>query len=125
MSEINLAAEPMIGLPAFLGVLIAMALRELAAPRRRREIPRVIRWMNNLALVVLDTATLRLTFPFIAVGLAVMAANTGLKLHPVEILISMGIITSGGRLPQSVEKFARKVEGWQTGLPKPSKERYH
>lgn len=108
----------------------------------------MIRWTNNLALVVLDTAILRLTFPIIAVGLAVMAeerswglfnnieapawvaivvsmllldlaiypqhvmfhavpglwrmhrmhhadldfdATTGLRFHPVEILISMGI----------------------------------
>ena len=73
MSETILAAEPTIRLAAFLGVLVAMALWEVASPRRRREIPRVIRWTNNLALVVLDTAILRLTFPIIAVGLAVMA----------------------------------------------------
>lgn len=148
MSETILAAEPTIRLAAFLSVLVAMALWEVAAPRRRREIPRVIRWTNNLALVVLDTAILRLTFPIIAVGLAVMAedrgwglfnnfdvpfwlaivvsmllldlaiylqhvmfhaipglwrlhrmhhadldfdATTGLRFHPVEILISMGI----------------------------------
>lgn len=148
MSETILAAEPMIRLAAFLGVLAAMALWEVAAPRRRREIPRVIRWTNNLALVVVDTIILRLLFPIIAVGLAVMAedrdwglfnnidipvwlaivvsmllldlaiylqhvmfhavpglwrlhrmhhadldfdATTGLRFHPVEILISMGI----------------------------------
>ncbi|HEY9019938.1 MAG TPA: sterol desaturase family protein [Paracoccaceae bacterium] len=148
MSETILAAEPTIRLAAFLSVLVAMALWEVAAPRRRREIPRVIRWTNNLALLVLDTAILRLTFPIIAVGLAVMAedrgwglfnnidvpfwlaivvsmllldlaiylqhvmfhaipglwrlhrmhhadldfdATTGLRFHPVEILISMGI----------------------------------
>ncbi len=148
MSETILAAEPTIRLAAFLGILVAMALWEVAAPRRRREIPRVIRWTNNLALVVLDTAILRLTFPIIAVGLAVMAedrgwglfnnidatfwvavvvsmllldlaiylqhvmfhaipglwrlhrmhhadldfdATTGLRFHPIEILISMGI----------------------------------
>ncbi|MGM0583213.1 MAG: sterol desaturase family protein [Pseudomonadota bacterium] len=148
MSDIILAAEPTIRLAAFLGVLAAMALWEVAAPRRRRDIPRVIRWTNNLALVALDTAILRLTFPLLAVGLAVMAedrgwglfnnidapvwlaivismlaldlaihlqhvmfhavpglwrlhrmhhadldfdATTGLRFHPVEILISMGI----------------------------------
>lgn len=148
MSESILAAEPAIRLSIFLGVLAAMALWEVAAPRRRREIPRVIRWTNNLALVVVDTVILRLTFPIIAVGLAVMAedsgwglfnnidapvwlavvvsmllldlaiylqhvmfhaipglwrlhrmhhadldfdATTGLRFHPVEILISMGI----------------------------------
>ena len=77
MSETILAAEPTIRLAAFLGVLVAMAIWEVAAPRRRREIPRVIRWTNNLALVVLDTAILRLTFPIIAVGLAVMAEERG------------------------------------------------
>lgn len=148
MSETILAAEPTIRLAAFLGVLVAMALWEVATPRRRREIPRVIRWTNNLALVVLDAAILRLSFPIIAVGLAAMAeergwglfnnidapswlaivvsmlvldlaiylqhvmfhavpglwrlhrmhhadldfdATTGLRFHPVEILISMGI----------------------------------
>ncbi len=148
MSEMILAAEPTIRLAAFLGVLAAMALWEVAAPRRRREIPRVIRWTNNLGLVVLDTVILRLSFPILAVGLAVLAedrgwglfnnidapvwvavivsmllldlaiylqhvmfhavpglwrlhrmhhadldfdATTGLRFHPVEILISMGI----------------------------------
>ena len=148
MTNFLLANEPTLRLAVFLGVLIAMAIWEVAAPRRRREIPCVIRWTNNLALVVLDTAILRLTFPIIAVGLAVMAedrgwglfnnidvpfwlaivvsmllldlaiylqhvmfhaipglwrlhrmhhadldfdATTGLRFHPVEILISMGI----------------------------------
>lgn len=148
MSKTILAAEPTIRLTAFLSVLVAMALWEVAAPRRRRDIPRVIRWTNNLALVVVDTAILRLTFPILAVGLAAIAedrgwglfnnidapiwativismllldlaiylqhvmfhavpglwrlhrmhhadldfdATTGLRFHPVEILISMGI----------------------------------
>jgi sterol desaturase/sphingolipid hydroxylase (fatty acid hydroxylase superfamily) len=37
----------------------------------------VIRWSNNLALVVIDTIVLRLTFPILAVGLAVMAQERG------------------------------------------------
>lgn len=142
------AIEPTIRLAAFLGTLAAMALWEVAAPRRRRTIPRVIRWTNNMALVALDTVILRLTFPILAVGLAVMAeehawgvfnnfdlptgvaivasmlmldlaiylqhvmfhavpglwrlhrmhhadldfdATTGLRFHPIEIMISMGI----------------------------------
>lgn len=73
MSEIILAAEPTIRLAAFLGVLAVMMIWELAAPRRRRDIPRVIRWTNNLALVVVDTIILRLSFPVLAVGLAILA----------------------------------------------------
>ena len=77
MIETILEFEPAIRLTAFLGILGAMALWEIAAPRRRRDIPRVIRWTNNLALVVIDTAILRLTFPILAVGLAVLAEERG------------------------------------------------
>ena len=72
-----LAAEPQIRMVAFLGVLAVMAAWELAAPRRRQEIPRMIRWTNNLALVVIDTVLLRLTFPILAVGLAALAETRG------------------------------------------------
>ena len=83
MSETILEFEPAIRLTAFLGILGAMALWEIAAPRRRRDIPRVIRWTNNLALVVIDTAILRLTFPILAVGLAVLAEERGWGLFNV------------------------------------------
>jgi sterol desaturase/sphingolipid hydroxylase (fatty acid hydroxylase superfamily) len=76
-TETIFAAEPQLRLGVFLGVLAIMALWELLAPRRRRNIPRVIRWSNNLALVVIDTIVLRLTFPILAVGLAVMAQERG------------------------------------------------
>ncbi len=77
MIETILIAEPEIRLTVFLGVLAGMALWEIAAPRRRRDFPRVIRWTNNLALVIVDTVILRLTFPILAVGLAVMAEDRG------------------------------------------------
>jgi sterol desaturase/sphingolipid hydroxylase (fatty acid hydroxylase superfamily) len=77
MTESLLATEPQLRLIVFLGVLVAMVLWELAAPRRRREIPRVIRWTNNLGLVVIDTIVLRLSFPILAVGLAVIAQDSG------------------------------------------------
>jgi sterol desaturase/sphingolipid hydroxylase (fatty acid hydroxylase superfamily) len=77
MKETLLATEPQLRLIVFLGVLVAMALWELAAPRRRQEIPRVIRWTNNLGLVVIDTIVLRLSFPILAVGLAVIAQDRG------------------------------------------------
>ncbi len=77
MPDTLLAAEPQLRLIAFLGVLVAMAVWELAAPRRRQDIPRVIRWTNNLGLVVIDTIVLRLSFPILAVGLAVIAQDRG------------------------------------------------
>ena len=95
MSDTILAAEPTIRIIAFLSVLAAMALWEVAAPRRRRDIPRVIRWTNNLALVVLDTAILRLTFPILAVGLAAMAEDRGWGLfNNIEAPVWVAIVVS-------------------------------
>lgn len=78
-----LTHEPTIRLTAFFGILAAMMVWELAAPRRRLELPRVIRWSNNLALVVVDTAILRLAFPVLAVGLAGLAEAKGWGLFNV------------------------------------------
>ncbi|MGB3277839.1 MAG: sterol desaturase family protein [Pseudorhodobacter sp.] len=83
MSESLLATEPQLRLIVFFAVLVAMALWELAAPRRRQDIPRVIRWTNNLGLVVIDTIVLRLSFPILAVGLAVIAQDRGWGLFNV------------------------------------------
>jgi sterol desaturase/sphingolipid hydroxylase (fatty acid hydroxylase superfamily) len=95
MSEIVLAAEPTIRLAAFFCILVSMALLEVAAPRRRRDIPRVIRWTNNLALIVVDTIVLRLTFPILAVGLAAMAEERGWGLFNVtEAPFWMAVIVS-------------------------------
>ncbi|THD83714.1 sterol desaturase family protein [Aliigemmobacter aestuarii] len=83
MGEFLMVHEPGVRVVAFLFVLVAMMIWELAAPRRRLEIPRVIRWTNNLALVVIDTAILRLAFPVLAVGLAGLAAERGWGLFNV------------------------------------------
>ncbi|MBH1974618.1 MAG: sterol desaturase family protein [Rhodobacteraceae bacterium] len=83
MTETIIANEPMLRLAVFLVVLVAMAGWELAAPRRRQDIPRILRWTNNLALVVVDTIILRLTFPILAVGLALMAEARGWGLFNV------------------------------------------
>ena len=148
MTDLLLTNEPLIRMSFFLGILMAMAIWEVAAPRRRREIPRLLRWSSNLGVVVVDTLLVRLTFPIVAVGLALIAqerdwglfnvfdvpfwlafvisvlaldlaiylqhvmfhavpalwrlhrmhhadlefdVTTGLRFHPVEILLSMGI----------------------------------
>lgn len=77
MTDTLLAHEPTIRLGAFLAMLAAMALWELAAPRRRLDLPRLLRWSNNLALVVIDSLVLRLGFPILAGGMAVLAASQG------------------------------------------------
>lgn len=82
MMQTVLAHEGALRLGVFLPVLAAMAAWEVAAPRRRREIPRLLRWSNNLAVVVIDTILVRLTFPVAAVGLALHAQANGWGLLP-------------------------------------------
>lgn len=77
MPQVILEQEPAIRLTIFLVMLIGMAVWEIAVPRRRVEIPRLLRWSNNLALVAIDTLLVRLVFPVVAVGLAVIAQENG------------------------------------------------
>lgn len=148
MTDFLLANESLIRFVFFISVLLALAIWEVAAPRRRQAIPRLLRWSNNLGLVVVNTVLLRLIFPVVAVGLALLAqehdwglfnifavpdwlvfiasvlaldlaiylqhvmlhavpafwrlhrmhhadlefdVTTGLRFHPIEILLSMGI----------------------------------
>jgi len=83
MTDLLLANEPLIRMAFFLGILLVMALWEVAAPRRRREIPRLLRWSNNLGVVVIDTILVRITFPIVAVGLAIIAQEQGWGLFNV------------------------------------------
>lgn len=64
-------------LTAFLGTLAAMAAWEFAAPDRRAEIPRLIRCTNNIAILALDTALVRLLIPLLPVAAAEAAAAHG------------------------------------------------
>lgn len=77
MSDAILAYEAPIRLAVFLAMLAAMAAWELSAPRRRMDIQRLLRWSNNLALVVIDSVLVRLAFPVLAVGVAVIAGERG------------------------------------------------
>lgn len=83
MSQILLEYEPLIRMACFLGILAAMAAWEVWSPRRRREIPRLLRWTSNLGIVVIDTILLRLIFPVVAVGLALVAEERGWGLFNV------------------------------------------
>lgn len=77
MPNATIAAEPVIRLSSFLGVLVLMALWEQLTPRRPQSIKRRIRWPNNLGLVVIDTLVVRLLFPVAAVGMAFLAQTKG------------------------------------------------
>lgn len=71
------AHEASLRLGFFFGMLVAMGVWETLAPRRLLAVPRALRWLNNLGLVVLNTVLLRLLFPAAAVGLAALAASRG------------------------------------------------
>jgi len=95
MNDLLLNNEGAIRLAVFLGILVVMAVWEVAAPRRRIEIPRVIRWTNNLGVVVIDTILVRLTYPVVAVGLALMAEKNGWGLfNIVEVPAWVAIVAS-------------------------------
>ena len=76
-------SEPVIRLSSFLGVLAIMAAWEAARPRRTLRAPKGLRWFSNLALVVVNTAMLRLVFPLAGVGFALYAAQRGLGAGPL------------------------------------------
>lgn len=78
-----LDGEPIIRLAFFGGVFALMALWEVLAPRRRPSQPRWVRWINNLGIVVLNTALLRVVFPTAAVGAALAAEAEGWGLFNV------------------------------------------
>ena len=74
MDEFIKTHESTIRLGCFLGVFTLMALWELLAPRRPLTQSKTTRWFNNITLVVLNTALLRIVFPTAAVGMADHAA---------------------------------------------------
>ena len=98
MPDFLQANEPLIRLGFFFGVLAAMAIWELLAPRRQ-DISRLVRWPNNLGVVVLNTVVLRLVFPTAAVGFALVAEAKGWGLFNVldaplwaAFVVSVGVL---------------------------------
>ena len=77
MHSAAIAAEPFIRLSCFVGVLVLMALWEALTPRRPQSVRRLLRWPNNLGLVVLNTLVVRLLFPLAGVGMAFLAQSKG------------------------------------------------
>lgn len=69
-------SEAAIRLTVFAGVLLLMALWEIAAPWRAAQ-KRIIRWPGNLGIVVLDSLLVRLVFPLTAAGAALIAETRG------------------------------------------------
>ncbi|MEJ2682390.1 MAG: sterol desaturase family protein [Gammaproteobacteria bacterium] len=70
-----LAQEALWRLLPFIGIFVMMGLWEIRAPRRTLRVNKRYRWINNLAIVLINTLLLRLFFPGAAVGIA-LAAET-------------------------------------------------
>ncbi len=69
--------ELTIRLGAFALVFTALALAEVASPRRTQAFKRRLRWPSNLGIVALDTLLVRIAFPTAAVGLAIIVQGRG------------------------------------------------
>ena len=81
--------ELLIRLGTFFGLFALFAIVEAKAPRRPRTQPRKTRWTTNLAIIVIDSLTLRLMsvlMPLLAVGAARDAAAQGWGLFNVIAL---------------------------------------
>ena len=90
MTEYVLGNEAMIRAGFFFGIFIAVALWEQVSPRRALTVSKGLRWLNNLGIVFFNTVLLRLLFPLMAVGVAIMAekGNWGI-LNNVELKSSV------------------------------------
>ena len=75
IAELITAHETAIRVGSFFGVLILMAVWEILAPRRASTISKIVRWGNNLGLVVFNSVLLRLIFPTAAVGVTIFASE--------------------------------------------------
>ncbi|HEU0201513.1 MAG TPA: sterol desaturase family protein [Burkholderiaceae bacterium] len=71
------ASEPLVRMGSFLAVFAVMALWEALAPRRAGAFRRSERWPDNLGLLVVDVAVLRLVAPGAAVAVAVVGEARG------------------------------------------------
>jgi sterol desaturase/sphingolipid hydroxylase (fatty acid hydroxylase superfamily) len=80
MSEVVLRYETWARFSVFVLVLLAMALWELAFPRRPLTTSKFRRWLRNLGIVGLDALAVRILFPAGAVGLAWLARERGFGL---------------------------------------------
>jgi sterol desaturase/sphingolipid hydroxylase (fatty acid hydroxylase superfamily) len=78
MDTYLLTHEVSLRLGAFLGIFAAMAVWELLAPRRALREQKSVRWINNLALTVVNSIVVRAILPVAAIGVAGFAAERGM-----------------------------------------------
>jgi sterol desaturase/sphingolipid hydroxylase (fatty acid hydroxylase superfamily) len=92
-----MSKEIAIRLSFFLGILICVATWELLAPRRGLTTSKIVRWFGNLAIILLNAVGIRLLFPILPVGLALVAQKNGWGLLnnfdlPYWLAVIVGVI---------------------------------
>ena len=94
MDELVIAYEAAIRMSFFLGVFALMAFWEVLSPRRRPVLSKMLRWGNNLGLVIFNSILLRFIFPAAAVGVAALASEQGwglLNYYSLPLWLSLAI----------------------------------
>ena len=95
LSVFSLNAEVLVRLSSFVGLFALFAVWEFVTPRRIRQHSKSVRWLNNLAIMVLNGLIVRLGIPLAAVGTAVAAQNQNLGLlNIVEMPAVMAIVVA-------------------------------
>ncbi len=72
-----------IRLSVFIGVFALMAVLEFVVPKKQRALSRGPRWFTNWSLVIIDSVTLRLVVPVLAVTLAQRVSDAGWGLFSI------------------------------------------
>jgi hypothetical protein len=88
-----MSTEITIRLGFFFGIFFLVAICEILAPRRALTTSKASRWFANLVIIALNPLSVRLFFPILPAAMALLATERqwGLRFHPIEIIISMGI----------------------------------
>jgi len=95
MEEFILTNEKTIRMGFFFGVLLIMAVWEIAAPRRKLTASKTLRWTNNIGLIFFNSFVLRVLFPAAAVGVAFSAREHGYGLfNVIEVSPIIAVIVS-------------------------------
>lgn len=95
IGEFVISHEAAIRLGFFSGILGIMSLWELASPRRVLTVPKLLRWINNIGIVVINSFLLRIIFPSAAVGVSIFAQKHGWGLfNYAQVSYTIAVILS-------------------------------
>jgi sterol desaturase/sphingolipid hydroxylase (fatty acid hydroxylase superfamily) len=97
MRQKAVSSEMAIRLGSFFAILVLVAIWELLAPRRTLTTPKTVRWSSNLGITFLNLMVVRLVFPILAVGIALVAQEKGWGLlnsfdPPYWLVVVIGVV---------------------------------